>query len=84
MNVLGKTKKNTNFFSAPIKKEITKIDKDGNESVDNISYKIKYTDSARFMATSLSNLVDNLAERFIKLNGKIVIVFLNMKVSRAI
>ena len=70
MNVLGKTKKNTNFFSAPIKKEITKIDKDGNESVDNISYKIKYTDSARFMATSLSNLVDNLAERFHKTKCK--------------
>ena len=70
LNVLGKTKKNTNFFSAPIKKEITKIDKDGNESVDNISYKIKYTDSARFMATSLSNLVDNLAERFHKTKCK--------------
>ena len=27
-------------FSVPIKKEITKIDKDGNESVVTISYKI--------------------------------------------
>ena len=26
------------------------------------SYKIKFIDSARFMATSLSNLVDNLTE----------------------
>ena len=47
-------------FSVPI--EVTKIDKDGNENVISISYKIKFIDSARFMATSLSNLVVNLAE----------------------
>ena len=35
-----------------MKKEITKIDKDGNESVVNISYKTKFIDSARFMASS--------------------------------
>ena len=39
-----------------------KIYKDGNESVITVSYKIKFIDSARFMASSLSNLVDNLAE----------------------
>ena len=38
------------------------IDRDGNESVVTISYKIKFIDSARFMASSISNLVDNLAE----------------------
>ena len=32
--------------------EITKIDKDGNESVPTISYKIEFIDSARFMASS--------------------------------
>ena len=41
---------------------MTKVDKDGNESVVTISYKIKFLDNARFMASSLSNLVDNLAE----------------------
>ena len=50
----------------------------------NISYKINVIDSARFTASSLSNLVDNSAEGILKLNVKIVIVFLNMKVSRAI
>ena len=39
-----------------------KINKDGNESVATISYKIKFINSARFMASSLSNLVNNLAE----------------------
>ena len=49
-------------FSVPIKKEITKIDKDGNDKIINISYKIKRIDSFRFMLSSLSNLVDSLAE----------------------
>ena len=43
-------------------KEVAKIDKDDNESVVTISYKIKFIDSATFMASLLSNLVDNLAE----------------------
>ena len=30
-------------------------------------YKIKFIDSARFMATSLSNTVDNLTERIHKI-----------------
>ena len=42
-------------FSVPIKKRIE------NKSID-ISYKIKFIDSFRFMATSLSKLVDNLTE----------------------
>ena len=45
-----------------IEKEVTKIDKDVNESVVFMSYEIKFIDSAKFMATSLSNLVDNLTQ----------------------
>ena len=40
-------------FSVPIENQMTKIDKDGNESVETISYKIKFIDSARFIASSL-------------------------------
>ena len=50
-------------FSIPIEKEVTQIDTNGNGSVVTMSYKIKVIDSARFMATSLTNLVDNFAER---------------------
>ena len=49
-------------FSVPIKKEITKKDKNGNDKITKISYKTKFIDSYRFMSTSLSNLVSNLSE----------------------
>ena len=61
MNVLGKTEK-YKTFSVSIEKEVTNIDKDGNESVVTISYKIKFIYSARCMGTSLSNLLDNITE----------------------
>ena len=57
-------------FYVPIEKEVTKIDKDGNEIVVTISYKIKFIDSARFMPTSLSNLVVNLTEGIRKIKCK--------------
>ena len=44
-------------FSVPIKKEIENKDK-----IIEITYKIKFIDSYRFMSTSLSKLVDNLSE----------------------
>ena len=54
--------KNYKTCSIPIEKEVIKINKDGNESVVTISYKIKFIESARFMARSLLNLLNNLAE----------------------
>ena len=78
---LGENTEKYKTFSVPIEKE---IDKDGNESVVTISCKIKFIDSARFMASSLSNLVDNLTERIHKVKCKDCDLFLNMKVSRTI
>ena len=67
---LGENTEKYKTFSVPIEKKVTKIDKYGNESVVTISYKIKFIDSARFMATSLSNLVDNLTEVIHKVKCK--------------
>ena len=41
-------------FSVLVKKEIIKIDKEGNESVKTIFYKIKFINSWRFIESSLS------------------------------
>ena len=65
-NVLGKYK----TFSVPIQREVTKINKDGNQSVVPAFCEIKFIDSARFMVGSLSNLVDDLAEQIYKIKCK--------------
>ena len=47
-------------FSVPIEKEVIKIDKKGNEITKAMYYRLQFIDNARFMAISLSNLVNNL------------------------
>ena len=47
-------------FSVPIKKEVNNYD--GKKKT--ITYKLKFIDSFRFMATSLSELVDNTSRIF--------------------
>ena len=66
----GQNKEKYKTFSVPMKKEIKKISKDGNEIVTTISYKIKFINSSRFIASSLSNLVDNLSEWIRKIKYK--------------
>ena len=48
------------------------------------SCKLKFIDGARFMASSSSNIFDNLAGGIHKLNATIAIVFLNMKMSMTV
>ena len=44
------------------KKEIIGVDKNGEEIGKNISYMLQFTDSERFMVSSLSNLANNFSE----------------------
>ena len=62
LNVLAENTEKYKTFSVPIVKEVKNIDKNGNQSVVMISYKIKFIDSARFLASSLLNLLENLIE----------------------
>ena len=51
LTALGKKQKKKQNFVHSNRKKVTKIDKAGIESVVSISFKIKFIDSARFMAT---------------------------------
>ena len=89
---LGENTEKYITFAGPIEKEVTKIDKNGEEIRKNISYILQFIDSAKFMESSLSNLVNNLSEsihrikpkfahnkKLVELNISIVTVFLNIK-----
>ena len=49
-------------FTVPIEKEVTRIDKNGEEIAKYISYMLQFIDSPRFVPSSLSNFVNNLSE----------------------
>ena len=70
---LGKNTEKYITFLVPIKNEIKITDKNEEEITKTLSYKLKFIDSRRFMASSLSDLVDILLNEFIKSNANIVI-----------
>ena len=92
---LGKNTEKYITFTVPIEKEVTRIDKNGEEITKNISYILQFIDSARFMASSLSNFVYNLSDgvhrikcklghkiknvKHMELNISTATVFLNIK-----
>ena len=55
---IRKTKK---YIFSSSRKKVIRISKNGEEITKSISYRLKIIDNARFMARSLSNLVNNLA-----------------------
>ena len=50
------------IFTVPMEKEVTRINENGEEVTENISYILQFVYSTRFMASSLSNLVNNFSE----------------------
>ena len=57
-------------FKAPIEKEVTRINKTREEITKNILFILQFINSARFMASSLSNLVNNISGEIHKLKCK--------------
>ena len=47
--------------AVPIEKEVTRIDKNGEEITKKISYILRFIDSARFMGSSFLNPFNNLS-----------------------
>ena len=67
---LGKKTEKYITFTASIEKEVTRTDKIGEEIQKNISYILQFIDSARFIASSLSNLANYLSEGIHKIKCK--------------
>ena len=61
LECLGENAEKYISFSVKINKKITKRDEAVNKKIVNIPYRLKFIDSYRFMAASLSELVDNLS-----------------------
>ena len=70
MIVLERTLKKCIIFTVSIENEVTRIIKNKEEVVKHISYILQVFDSARFMASSLSNLVNNISEGVHKIKCK--------------
>ena len=58
-------------FTVPIEEGVTRINKNGERITKNISYILQFIHSARFMASSLSNLVNNLSEGLHRIKCKL-------------
>ena len=67
---LGENPEKYFIFSLLIKKEATRFHKKGTKITKTISYRLQFIDSTRFMVSSLSNLVNNLAEGIHKIKCK--------------
>ena len=59
---LGENTKKYIVFTVPIDKEVTRIDKNGEKITKNMSYILQCIDSSKLMASSFSDLVNNLSE----------------------
>ena len=56
--------------TVPIENEVTRIGKNGKEITKNVSYILQFIDSAKFKASSLPKLLNNLSEGIHKIKCK--------------
>ena len=69
-NCLAKNIEKYITFSVPTEKELQVLIKKGKEIRKTVSYRLQFIDSSRFMESSLSNLVNNLAKEIHKIQCK--------------
>ena len=62
LTCLGENTEKYITFTVPIEKEVTRIKKNWEEITKNISYILEFIDSTGFLASSLSNLLNNLSK----------------------
>ena len=67
---LGENTEKYITFPVPMEKEVKRIGKNEEETTKVISHRLQFIDSARFMASSLVNVVNNLAEGSYKIKCK--------------
>ena len=60
LNCLGKNTKKYIAFTVAIEKEVTRFDKNGEETTKNTPYRLKFNDTARFMASALAKLSEGI------------------------
>ena len=72
-------RKHWKILTFTVEKEVPRIDKNGGEITKLISYILQFIDSTRFIASSLSNLENNLWKEFKELNVNLYMVIRNKK-----
>ena len=75
---LGENTEKHITFTVPIEKEVTRIDKNGEEITKNTSYILQFIDSARFVASLLPII---FLKEFIKVNLNTETMITNLKIS---
>ena len=64
---MGENTEKYQTFSVPVRKEVKRIDRNLEEITKIISKNLQFVESARFIGSPLSNVVDKLAERIHKI-----------------
>ena len=59
---LGENTEKYITLTVSIEKDVTRIDENGEKITKSLSYILQFIDSARFMVSLLSNIVNNLSE----------------------
>ena len=67
---LGENTQKYITFLVPIEKEVTRIDKKWRNYKKTCQFQFQFIDTARFMASSLSNLINNLSKGIQKVKCK--------------